>query len=259
MKQYKYVFFDIDNTLTDNSNNAIPSKLCEALRLLEENDYRLCIATGRSYDGIPEMVMKLHPWFAYITYNGQLVYDHNGESLRELYIPNASAKQAMKIADETGTTLEIKTARGIYRYNELTPSYEKTYRFFNMEPWKKGTYQNDDKVIALLASREDGQPYEDFMKIIDLEVFPTKHNYADINLKGMSKYEGIRFLKEYYGFDEYIAFGDSLNDYDMLKNADISIAMGDADEITKSICKMQTKKAGDNGIYYAALKLLNRQ
>ncbi|MBQ6334598.1 MAG: HAD family hydrolase [Erysipelotrichaceae bacterium] len=259
MKQYKYAFFDIDNTLTDNKTNTIPSKLRDALDLLEKEGFRLSIATGRSYDGIPEAVRNYYPWFSYIAYNGQLVYDRKGKVLRELYIPNASAKEAMRLADQTGTTLEIKTSRGIYRYNDLTPAYEKTYRFFNMEPWQKGIYREDDKVIALMASRENNESYDDFMKIDHLEVFPTEHNYADINLKGMSKYEGIRFLKEYYGFDRYLAFGDSSNDYEMLKNADISVAMRDADQQLKKVCTMVTDGAGDNGIYHAVLKLFEKQ
>ena len=257
MKKHKYAFFDIDNTLMDNATNTVPSKLKDALDLLENEGYRLSIATGRNMEAIPEMIKNLYPWFSCITYNGQLIFDQNGNCLRELYIPNQSVEKAMKIAKDTHTTLEIKMINGHFRYNQITEAYQKTYEYFHMDPCPLGEYRSNDKVIAMIASRDLKEDYNDFRQIPNLEVFPSSHYYADINLKGMSKYEGIAFLKKIYDFKEYLAFGDSDNDVEMLKNADISVAMGDSNERIKEECTMVTEKAGENGIYLAVLRLLN--
>ena len=47
-----------------------------------------------------------------------------------------------------------------------------------------------------------------------------------------SKSNGIRFLRERYGFDEVVAFGDNLNDLPMFEIADEAYAMSNAlDEV----------------------------
>ena len=256
MNTVKYAFFDIDNTLTDNSTGTVPDSLIKALKRLEKNGYRLSISTGRDFESIPEVVKEIYPWFSYITYNGQLIYNQNKELLRELYIPDNVVDRVFRIADMTDTTIEIKSKRDIYRYNEITPFYLKAYEFFNMEPKAKGEYQVNDKVIAFLASRDPENTYKEFAELPELEVFPTRYCYADINLKGMNKYEGIRFLQDYYGFRDYIAFGDSMNDWEMLKNAQVSVAMGDAEQKLKDICTLVTDTAGNDGIYKAVMSLV---
>ncbi|MBQ6453492.1 MAG: HAD family phosphatase [Coriobacteriales bacterium] len=246
-----HAFFDIDNTLTDNRTNTVPASLREALALLEGHGIRSSIATGRSLDGIPEEVRTLYPWFSYVTYNGQLVYDGEGKLLRSQYVPQRAALEAMRIADVTPTTLEIKTDERIYRYNEMYPWYRETYRYFNMEPWEQGSYSPDDHVIALMASREADASYDDLAAIDGLSVFPTQHCYADINLDGASKFSGSRFLQQHYGFDAYMAFGDSENDRSMLEHAELSIAMGDASVAIKALCDLVTGPAGEDGILHA--------
>ncbi len=59
------------------------------------------------------------------------------------------------------------------------------------------------------------------------------------------------------GFDvsESIAFGDSLNDYEMIKNAGIGIAMGNACDALKDAAHIVTSHIDENGIFNAAVRL----
>ena len=45
----KYIFFDIDGTLTDNTTGKIVPSAQEALDKLQENGNFVAIATGRAY------------------------------------------------------------------------------------------------------------------------------------------------------------------------------------------------------------------
>ena len=58
------------------------------------------------------------------------------------------------------------------------------------------------------------------------------------------------FLK-HHGLEGYIAFGDSMNDYDMLKCANVSIAMGQGDPRVQEIASFVTKAVDNDGILYA--------
>ncbi|MBO4358771.1 MAG: HAD family hydrolase [Erysipelotrichaceae bacterium] len=247
MSKIRHIFFDIDNTLTDNVNNVLPSSVKPALDRLAEEGYLLSIATGRDLKAISDEVMDLVDWFSVITFNGQIIYDRDLKCIHRRPMDRDSVRQAMKVADETGMTLELKTEFHNFRYNDANESYLRTYEFFNMDPWPKDTLKENEEVIAMIAS-SDTDDYEGLRKIEGLEVFVTEHHYADVNLRGMSKYEGVKFLQGYYGFSEYIAFGDSMNDYEMLENATVSVAMGDAEDKVKEICTYVTEPAGKDGL-----------
>ena len=84
---------------------------------------------------------------------------------------------------------------------------------------------------------------------------PGESTYADITIPGLSKATGIQKLMHLLGLQEYIAFGDSLNDVDMFKHASQSVAMGQGNEKLKSIATFITKPIDEDGIYYACLQL----
>ena len=55
--------------------------------------------------------------------------------------------------------------------------------------------------------------------------------------------------------DSYIAFGDSLNDVEMLTHAAIGIAMGNAHEDVKAIADYVTTRVSEDGILQALTSL----
>ena len=60
----KYLFFDIDGTLTDRSTGEIVPSAREALTRLEENGHFVAIATGRAhYKENSQMPMDLRTWY----------------------------------------------------------------------------------------------------------------------------------------------------------------------------------------------------
>lgn len=56
----------------------------------------------------------------------------------------------------------------------------------------------------------------------------------------------------YFGADaeDTVAFGDSMNDYGMMKYAHISIAMGNACDELKEMADIVCGNVEDDGIYY---------
>ena len=61
----KYLFFDIDGTLTDRSTGEIVPSAREALTRLEENGHFVAIATGRAHYKAEnsQMPMGLRTWY----------------------------------------------------------------------------------------------------------------------------------------------------------------------------------------------------
>ena len=75
---------------------------------------------------------------------------------------------------------------------------------------------------------------------VDIAFYLDVYNdswYLEIFSHKASKANGIRFIRENYGFDKVVAFGDNLNDLPMFEQADTKIAVGNARE--------EVKKAAD--------------
>lgn len=66
-----------------------------------------------------------------------------------------------------------------------------------------------------------GYDFSELEKDISARIVPCPTVCYDVMAKGISKQTGIREMMKYYGFneDDYMAFGDQENDWEMLENA----------------------------------------
>ena len=80
---------------------------------------------------------------------------------------------------------------------------------------------------------------------------------ADIIEKNQSKANGLLALCKYYNIDikDVISFGDSMNDYEILKTAGIGVAMGNSIDKLKEIADYITDDIDKDGIYNACIHL----
>lgn len=83
--------------------------------------------------------------------------------------------------------------------------------FFNEAIPPHSTYDDFD-VYMMIAYGEVGYDYHDYNDLKALQFIPGQSSYADVVLKGMNKYTGIKALLKQLNISGYIAFGDSMND-----------------------------------------------
>ena len=76
-------------------------------------------------------------------------------------------------------------------------------------------------------------------------IIPILHRYA--------KAEGLKRLCEYYGMDlsQTVAFGDSMNDFEIVSRAGIGIAMGNSVEELKAAADYVTDPIDRDGVWNA--------
>ena len=112
---------------------------------------------------------------------------------------------------------------------------------------------------ALEASKKHNIPlgydYQEFKAIDELDVMVGESSYADITIKGISKATGIAYFMKLWNIDNYVAFGDSLNDVEMFKHASFSICMGQGNSDLKRLSDFVTTSIDEDGIYYACKEL----
>ena len=86
--------------------------------------------------------------------------------------------------------------------------------------------------------------------MLKLPLFAAREG-ADVIYKDASKAEGIKALLEYYGMsrEDVIAFGDSMNDYDMIHYVQHGIVMGNGLDEVKAVADYVTSDLHKDGIY----------
>lgn len=80
---------------------------------------------------------------------------------------------------------------------------------------------------------------------------------ADVVEQEASKAEGLKRLCQYYGIGlgQTIAFGDSMNDYEIVREAGIGIAMGNSVEELKAVADYVTDDIDRDGVWKACRQL----
>jgi hypothetical protein len=245
------VFFDIDGTLL-NHRKELPASAREAIVQLKERGHEVAIATGRAPFMFEELRRDLGI-HTYVSYNGQyVVLDGNVlytnpldfpalEKLTEAALRNGHPVVYMdhedmkaNVPEHSYITESIKTLK-INRFPGYDPDYYKG----------RELYQG-----LLFCSAGEEQPYEREFAEFD---FVRWHPFSvDILPKGGSKAVGVAKLVERMGIDRerIYAFGDGLNDIEMLSAVRHGVAMGNAAEQAKKAAKYITKSAEDDGIWH---------
>ncbi|WP_138751260.1 Cof-type HAD-IIB family hydrolase [Paenibacillus sinopodophylli] len=246
----KLIFFDIDGTLVDHEKK-IPASTKQAIEQLQVAGHELVIATGRGPFMLKpvsdELQIESYVSFngSYAVYHGEVVYSHPID-------PN-------KISELTEMTLQNKHPL-IYMTPEgmRSSTHEIAYPEDDEEPLRKRLpplepdYHVDRSIYQCLLYCKEGDEacYKESFSELG---FIRWHLFgSDILPPGGSKAIGIQALIEIAGFkrEDVYAFGDGINDLEMLQHVHHSVAMGNAPDEVKQAARYVTKDVTEDGIMY---------
>lgn len=252
----KVLFFDVDGTLL-NSKKEIPESTIKALNLARRNGYEIAIATGRAPFMI-ESILEQLKIDSFISFNGQYVVYKD----KPIFIDGVQQKELKKII-EYGAAENISyvflddkemvaTKEGCEKVKESLSTLKFPY------PRVNESFYESNQVYQTLAFIEEEQE-ERYKKEFPNVQFIRWHRYAcDIIPKEGSKARGIQKFMEAanVSIEHTVAFGDGLNDIEMLEAAGIGVAMGNGHPLAKQAANIIAPHVDDDGIY-KVMKQLN--
>ena len=81
------IFFDVDGTLMDNHDYQVTPSTKKALQKLQENGYKIGIATGRAVNSLKRTgVVDIANWDGFACNHGQTVLNKDFQIVEELVI-----------------------------------------------------------------------------------------------------------------------------------------------------------------------------
>lgn len=249
---YKVLFLDIDGTILT-PEDKIQDSTKKAVQLMKEKGLEVFLATGRPLHEISHIGETL-AIESFIGYNGAYAI-HNGKDVfRQPMSPDLVTKY-LDIANEKGNELILYTNT----HNLLSHPEEKMTKQFSEKFHLKQNraFTLDEKAnilgITIINLREeDISLYEDFpdIHLSQVNIDGFRHSYDVISDK-VNKGFAVSLILKRLGIDKEasIAFGDGLNDKEMLQVVGEGFAMGNAHELLFSYAKHTTTSVTDSGIY----------
>ena len=239
---------DLDGTLM-RSDIKISDHTVKTINGLIDQGVAFTYATARSIDSAREITQDLKIKLPVITRNGSVLADNiTGKSMEITVFKEEDIRMIRKLIPELPSHGFVSCYIGdkmIKTYADTEHTEGLDYIGFYKDdprmvkvPDMEGMFTGRPGYVTMISSKEDLEPVYERVKDHDgWECLFQKDTYRDeywIELcpKGCTKAKKILQLKEEYGFDRVIVFGDSLNDLPMFSIADESYAVSNAlDEV----------------------------
>lgn len=260
----KMIVVDLDGTLL-NINKGCSKNTKEYLKKLKELGYIIVIATGRVLmDSIS--VTDGAEFANYIIANsGGLIYDMNNKKIiKNNYIDKLEVR---RILESYNNDIDYITMCDLYSYNRYGYNDIKMDFFYdkNINDIDKFILE-DNNIYHMIVKFRDISLLDRYYKMydsdkIDVLVMQDSFNenkWLEIFSEGVNKYNGIKYISklENISNDNIIAFGDSSNDMEMIKNVGIGVSMGNAIDELKDISKYITISHNEDGVIYFLKKYI---
>lgn len=232
----KAIILDLDGTLL-RSDKSVSERTLKALEECKEAGILVIVATARFWFKAEKYLELIKPDYAILA-DGTQIY-HKGEMIRGFAMTEQAVNGVIQALMHQGPNAEFVVGVGkelLCSAAGISEKWRKSYAF--EEDMKQPVY----KIAAVLESADMAESLaEDY----DCRLY----SYRDENLYGFTdkesgKYQAVKALGEFLGIDlqDMVAFGDDENDYEILQNCGVGVAVANAipqilkgaDEVTDS-------------------------
>lgn len=270
--RFRVAAFDLDGTLLDMGQ--MHPEVSEALRDLRNSGINTVVATGRDWC---QLTPEIREHFSYaVTCSGAYIRNClKEEAIASHPIPSHTLLALIRIIDkynggyflyEEGKAECTGNAFALINKEEPRMDRERFLEIFStrehathsLYKYEKETQALVYKVQSYFASDEITDAcYKEITESMHLEVVRMGHCSIEINALGVTKALGLLELGKRIGFSSknLVCFGDSANDYEMLKLAGFSVAMGNAEEKIKRMADYVAGDVKENGAANAIREL----
>lgn len=270
----KIVFLDIDGTLVT-PHYPMSDLVKEGIKRAREKGHLIFLCTGRNRVGI-ENIMSDDFDGCICSAGGYL--EINGKVMDTTYLTKEEVIQARKVFDQnhilynlesTYMTFASEKLRHYFahallgdegtnsEFERLKEQQKKEYHMIDISEYQN---QGIHKLCFIAFNKEDIQKAQallpDYHFIVH-ELFSEHSINGEIIKKGIDKGQAIQKVVNYLNMQmkDTIAFGDSMNDYEMLQVCHLGVAMANACQELKEKADIICESVENDGVYHEMERL----
>lgn len=271
----KVIFIDIDGTLTEPGSNIPPASALEAVKAAQKKGHLVFLCTGRNC-GMLSPLLKygfdgvVASSGGYIKFGDEVVYD--------CPMTEEQRDRAFEVLKKNGVFCTVESREGSYTdegfkeflrkkgaeggNSELLRWREQVEKSLNILPMQEYKGEPVYKIVIMCQSRQQlVEPQRvldaDFHFCIQEEDAFAAYNGELVNgeivNRKFDKGKGIERVCGFLGIgiEDTIAFGDSMNDVEMIETAGLSICMENGNSKLKSLADEICPAVTEDGLYRA--------
>lgn len=262
--RFRLVALDIDGTIVDSKGKLSP-RTKRAIAAARQGGALVCLATGRRHRATVDVARELELTAPLVLNNGALVCDVDArEVLFHRPLAARTARAAVRIAREHGT------APVVYRHAVQGPDVY--YERLTADPWFVATLNRPDVVrrvddlLEVIGPGPEKLVVFERLAVVDRIVADWRarltgryRTYKSPGMDGQaalellhgacSKWVAVRRVARRFGIrrSEVLAIGDGQNDVEMIAEAGLGVAMGNALDEVKAVADLIAPPNDDDG------------
>lgn len=252
----KLIATDMDGTLL-NDEHQLPKNLNMTIQALKEKGVVFGAASGRQYYNLLKQFHEEKDEMLFIAENGTFVI-HKGKELFSNCLPREIAMELIKV----GRTIEnahvfVCGKQSAYIESDLPEVLEQADLYYARRQIVDDLLLVEDEILKVTILDFSGSEHNSnryFDRYRDqLQVAVSGFLWLDITNGDANKGTAIQRVQEHFNItkEETMVFGDYLNDYAMMQEAEYSFAMANAHDEIKKIARFQAASNNDNGVIKA--------
>ena len=260
----KLIATDLDGTLLRN-DKTISERTKKILKNYMEKDGKLVLSTGRAYFGTEWVADELGVKGIVITYNGARIYDREREEM--IYHAPLEEDIVKKVIEISHLNkIHLNLYQGDDWFVECRDTQESQYytKACGKEPVEKSFYDFDNYFMTKALFIGEKEVLEELKEELRKKLGDKVHltyshsTYLEVLNREVNKGAALKRVAEYYGIDreKIAAFGDEMNDREMLEYAHYGVAMKNANPELKKYAKFETLTNEEDGVAEFILKEL---
>ena len=248
------ISFDLDMTLLDHRTYQIPDSAMKAVERLREN-HRIVIASGRDMDNYYSRQYKDVVKPDAIIHNNGTRITVGGCVLYETFMAKELVRRILEFAEGEGLAVGVTLGDDdYYTHREHVIAHDKRMWGESNRQYKdpRKLLEMDIRTLAYVGAPEGAGRLEQAFPELKCPLFGGGKG-ADVLERRNSKANGLQISCTYWGIglEKTYAFGDSMNDLEIIEAAGVGIAMGNAVQELKEAADYVTSDIGEDGIYKA--------
>ncbi len=255
----KILFFDMDGTLWNHTND-IPESTVSAIKRAQKKGHKAFINTGRSRAFIREKNLLDIGFDGIVSGCGTMI-EYDGKVIFFRKFPEDEIRKILDASRRYGIKLILEGSRYLYADKEEYLGDDKDSYYIQKIAREMGddlkplSGHVPDMEIQKFSCSTYGCDRASYKKELEDDYYFIEHNdiVMEVVPKSCSKGTGIKKVCELLGTDsmDTFAFGDSINDKEMLVEAGTGVVMGSGTDEAKKYADYVTTGFDDDGIMNA--------
>ena len=238
--RYKALALDMDGTLL-NETGELEEQVINALRKAQASGVGIYLVSGRMHRAMYPFWKEIGLTTPIISYNGcKIMHPDSNNPLYEIGLSYEIAQEILAFAKERDLALNMYYSDCLYTLSDN--EYSRMYSRINQVPYKilpDDYSQVREAPTKALIIATDGSKPERLASLEEevkarfsgrVHVTTSSRMYIEFLPLGANKAAGLKKMNEIAGYSlaDWVAVGDGMNDYEMLKECGVGLVVASA-------------------------------